>query len=55
MNACWGIIDLSGRIWITLVLLLKVPSVVSPESWNYLFNPLHPEAGSAVRHRPKKV
>jgi RES domain-containing protein len=24
--------------------LLKVPSVPSPESWNYLFNPLHPEA-----------
>lgn len=36
-------------------LLLKVPSVVAPESWNYLFNPLHPEAGSAVLHRPKKV
>ncbi len=24
--------------------LLRVPSVPSPESWNYLFNPLHPEA-----------
>ena len=29
-------------------LLLKVPSVVAPESWNYLFNPLHPEAGLAM-------
>ena len=24
--------------------LLRVPSVPSPESWNYLFNPQHPEA-----------
>ena len=24
--------------------LLRVPSVLSPESWNYLLNPLHPEA-----------
>lgn len=29
-------------------LLLKVPSVVAPESWNYLFNPLHPEADLAM-------
>jgi RES domain-containing protein len=24
--------------------LLRVPSIPSPESWNYLFNPLHPRA-----------
>ena len=24
--------------------LLRVPSIPSPESWNYLLNPLHPEA-----------
>ena len=28
--------------------LVRVPSVPSPESWNYLLNPLHPEA-SAVK------
>jgi len=28
--------------------LLRVPSIPSPESWNYLLNPLHPEA-SQVR------
>jgi RES domain-containing protein len=26
--------------------LLRVPSFPSPESWNYLFNPLHPDASS---------
>ena len=26
--------------------LLRVPSIPSPESWNYLFNPLHPRARS---------
>jgi RES domain-containing protein len=26
--------------------LLRVPSIPSPESWNYLFNPLHPRAAS---------
>jgi RES domain-containing protein len=24
--------------------LLRVPSIPSPESWNYLVNPLHPDA-----------
>ena len=24
--------------------LARVPSVVAPESWNYLLNPLHPDA-----------
>jgi RES domain-containing protein len=26
--------------------LLRVPSIPSPESWNYLLNPLHPQAAS---------
>ena len=26
--------------------LLRVPSIPSPESWNYLLNPLHPDAAS---------
>jgi RES domain-containing protein len=26
--------------------LLRVPSIPSPESWNYLLNPLHPDASS---------
>ena len=26
--------------------LLRVPSIPSPESWNYLLNPLHPDATS---------
>jgi len=26
--------------------LLRVPSIPSPESWNYLLNPLHPDAGA---------
>jgi RES domain-containing protein len=29
--------------------LLRVPSAPSPESWNYLLNPLHAEAGQLVR------
>jgi RES domain-containing protein len=26
--------------------LLRVPSIPSPESWNYLLNPLHPDAAA---------
>jgi RES domain-containing protein len=26
--------------------VLRVPSIPSPESWNYLLNPLHPEANT---------
>jgi RES domain-containing protein len=26
--------------------LLRVPSIPSPESWNYLLNPLHPDAST---------
>jgi RES domain-containing protein len=26
--------------------LLRVPSIPSPESWNYLLNPLHPDASA---------
>lgn len=35
-----------GNAWLTrrAAVLLKVPSVVSPESENYLLNPLHPHA-----------
>ena len=29
-----------GRFWV----ITEVPSVPSPESVNYLFNPLHPDA-----------
>ncbi len=28
--------------------LLRVPSIPAPESWNYLFNPSHGEAGGVV-------
>jgi RES domain-containing protein len=35
-----------GDAWLTgrKSALLRVPSIPSPESWNYLLNPLHPEA-----------
>jgi RES domain-containing protein len=37
-----------GDAWIAekRSLLLEVPSVLIPETWNVLFNPLHPEAGA---------
>jgi RES domain-containing protein len=28
--------------------LLRIPSIPSPESWNYLLNPLHPDAASVT-------
>lgn len=28
--------------------LLRVPSVVAAESWNYLLNPLHPDAAKVT-------
>jgi RES domain-containing protein len=35
-----------GDNWLTAhtSMLLRVPSIPSPESWNYLLNPLHPDA-----------
>ena len=35
-----------GDAWLAAgsTALLRVPSVPSPESWNYLLNPLHPDA-----------
>jgi RES domain-containing protein len=35
-----------GDVWLASrkSALLRVPSIPSPESWNYLFNPLHPDA-----------
>lgn len=35
--------------------LLRVPSVPSPESWNYLFNPLHPEASEVKMIWAKQI
>jgi RES domain-containing protein len=39
-----------GNAWLAgrTSALLRVPSAPSPESWNYVFNPLHPDA-SAVK------
>ncbi|MEH6348417.1 MAG: RES family NAD+ phosphorylase [Bermanella sp.] len=39
-----------GDEWLTSSssLLLKVPSIIVPNSYNYLFNPRHPEAKNAV-------
>jgi RES domain-containing protein len=35
-----------GDAWLAarISALLRVPSIPSPESWNYLLNPLHPDA-----------
>jgi len=35
--------------------LLRVPSIPSPESWNYLLNPLHPEASSLTIEWARKI
>jgi RES domain-containing protein len=35
--------------------LLRVPSIPSPESWNYLFNPLHPDASSVKVEWAKRI
>jgi RES domain-containing protein len=37
-----------GDAWLAAMssALLRVPSFPSPESWNYLLNPLHPDASS---------
>ena len=35
--------------------LLRVPSVPSPESWNYILNPLHPDAGELKVEWAKRI
>ncbi|MBB5058352.1 RES domain-containing protein [Granulicella aggregans] len=35
--------------------LLRVPSIPSPESWNYLLNPLHPDANSLKIEWAKRI
>jgi RES domain-containing protein len=35
--------------------LLRVPSVPSPESWNYLLNPLHPDVGELKVEWAKRI
>jgi RES domain-containing protein len=35
--------------------LLRIPSIPSPESWNYLLNPLHPGAASLVIEWARKI
>ncbi len=34
-------------------LVLRVPSVVIPEEWNYIFNPLHPQFMETIRSQPE--
>ncbi|MEM5331991.1 RES family NAD+ phosphorylase [Paraburkholderia sp. JHI2823] len=47
-NADWT--QAAGSEWLAggQELLLKVPSAILPHSYNYLFNPANPEAGSAM-------
>jgi RES domain-containing protein len=35
--------------------LLRVPSIPSPESWNYLLNPLHPDAATIKIEWAKRI
>ena len=35
--------------------LLRVPSIPFPESWNYLLNPLHPEAANLTIEWARKI
>jgi RES domain-containing protein len=35
--------------------LLRIPSIPSPESWNYLLNPLHPDASSLKIEWAKRI
>ncbi len=43
----FGITQQIGTEWLqsNRSALLRVPSVLAPETWNYLLNPLHPDAG----------
>ena len=44
--ADWAITQQVGDAWLASrrTLLLEVPCVLAPETWNVLVNPLHPEA-----------
>lgn len=44
--ADWSITQEAGDAWLAgrRTLLLEVPCVLAPETWNVLVNPLHPEA-----------
>uniref|UniRef100_UPI0004867540 RES family NAD+ phosphorylase n=1 Tax=Paraburkholderia mimosarum TaxID=312026 RepID=UPI0004867540 len=54
-NADWT--QAAGSEWLAAgqELLLKVPSAILPHSYNYLFNPAHPGAGSAIVAEVLKV
>jgi len=54
-NADWT--QAAGSEWLAAgqELLLKVPSAILPRSYNYLFNPAHPGAGSAIVAEMLKV
>ena len=54
-NADWT--QAAGSEWLAVgqELLLKVPSAILPRSYNYLFNPAHPGAGSAIVAEVLKV
>jgi len=54
-NADWT--QAAGSEWLAAgqELLLKVPSAILPRSYNYLFNPAHPGAGSAIVAEVLKV
>jgi RES domain-containing protein len=49
--------QLIGDTWLagSTSALLKVPSIPSPESWNYLLNPLHPDATGLRVEWVKKI
>lgn len=46
-----------GTAWATggSSVVLAVPSVIVPEEWNYLLNPLHPEFRSVCIGRAEKI
>ena len=43
----WSITQALGDTWLASrrSVLLEVPCVLAPETWNVIINPLHPEAG----------